>query len=171
MSAPGSIRSSRRALLAVIGVLALGACARHQPAPDPSAMATAFLARNAGAPGIHITSSGLQYRILRSGPPDGLAPKGADEVKVNYEGKLLDGEVFDSSFERGTPAVLTVRGLIPGWTQALQMMRPGDEWQLFLPPALGYVAKGAGPIPPGAVLVFRIELIGVLPAASPIGRG
>jgi len=161
----------RRRLLALCGALTLCACARPQPAPDPSAIASAFLARNAAAPGIHITASGLQYRILRSGPPGGLAPRPADEVKVNYEGKLLGGEVFDSSFERGTPAVMTVRGLIPGWTQALQMMRPGDEWQIFLPPALGYGAKGAGPIPPGAVLVFRIELIGVLPAPSPVGLG
>jgi peptidylprolyl isomerase/FKBP-type peptidyl-prolyl cis-trans isomerase FklB len=155
----------------VCAVLTLGACARPRPAPDPSAIATAFLARNAAAPGIHLTASGLQYRILRSGPADGLAPGPADEVKVNYEGKLLSGEVFDSSFERGTPAVMTVRGLIPGWTEALRMMRPGDEWQIFLPPALGYGAKGAGPIPPGAVLVFRIEVLGVLRAPSPVGLG
>ncbi|MDQ2861325.1 MAG: FKBP-type peptidyl-prolyl cis-trans isomerase [Pseudomonadota bacterium] len=158
-------------LLALICALALGACARSPvPAVDASNAGKAFLARNAAAPGVHVTKSGLQYRILRSGPPDGLRPKPADEVKVNYEGKLLDGEVFDSSYARGKPVAMTVRDLVPGWIEALQLMRPGDEWLLYVPPSLGYGEKGAGPIPPGAVLVFKLELLDVLPDASSVGR-
>ncbi|MGI8841355.1 MAG: FKBP-type peptidyl-prolyl cis-trans isomerase [Caulobacteraceae bacterium] len=159
--------------LASLCALALAACGRFSaPAPAPSAVAAgkAFLASNAAVPGVHVTKSGLQYRILRSGPPEGLRPKPADEVKVNYEGKLLDGQVFDSSYARGTPAVMTVRDVVPGWTQALELMRPGDEWLLYVPPSLGYGDKGAGPIPPGAVLVFKLELIDVLPDASSVGR-
>jgi FKBP-type peptidyl-prolyl cis-trans isomerase FklB len=128
------------------------------------------MAKNAHAAGVIVTASGLQYRILHSGPAAGLKPKPDDEVKVNYEGKLLDGEVFDSTYERGAPAVLTARGLIPGWVEALQRMRPGDEWLLYVPAKLGYGDKGAGPIPPGSVLVFKLELIDVLPSATSVGR-
>jgi peptidylprolyl isomerase/FKBP-type peptidyl-prolyl cis-trans isomerase FklB len=128
------------------------------------------LAKNASAPGVRVTASGLQYRVLRSGPVGGLRPKAADEVKVNYEGKLLDGEVFDSSFERGTPAVMGLRGVIPGWSEALQLMRPGDEWLLYVPAALGYGDRSVGPIPPGSVLVFKVDLIDVLPDAQTGGR-
>ena len=160
-----------RPLLALVCALALGACARS-PAPgaDVGGAGKAFLARNATAPGVHVTKSGLQYRILRSGPTTGLRPKPADEVKVNYEGRLLDGDVFDSSYARGKPVAMTVRDLVPGWIEALELMRPGDEWLLYVPPSLGYGDKGAGPIPPGAVLVFRLELIDVLPDAGSVGR-
>jgi peptidylprolyl isomerase/FKBP-type peptidyl-prolyl cis-trans isomerase FklB len=154
-------------VLAIAATAALAGCHRPAPAPD---MGKAFLARNAHAEGVHVTASGLQYRILRSGPPGGLRPKPADEVKVNYEGKMLDGEVFDSSYQRGTPVVMTVRELVPGWVEALQMMRPGDEWLLYLPPSLGYGDKGAGPIPPNSVLVFKLELIDVAPDPGSIGK-
>ena len=158
------------ALLAMFCALALGACARAPAAPDASAAGKAFMIKNAAVAGVHVTRSGLQYRILHAGPAAGLRPKPADEVKVNYEGKLLDGQVFDSSYARGMPVVMTLRDLVPGWIEALQLMRPGDEWQLYVPPSLGYGDKGAGPIPPGAVLVFKIELIDVLPDASSVGR-
>ncbi len=161
----------RRPALALLFALALCACARTAPAADGSAAAKAFLARNAAAPGMHVTQSGLQYRILHAGPAGGPRPKPADEVKVDYEGKLISGEVFDSSFARGAPAVMTVRDLVPGWREALQLMRPGDEWLLYVPPSLGYGDKGAGPIPPGSVLIFKLDLIGVLPDASSVGRG
>jgi len=151
--------------------LAIGACARPLVPPPDDAAAKAFLLRNASTPGVHVTPSGLQYRILRSGPADGPRPKPADEVKVDYEGKLIDGQVFDSSYERGAPAVMTVRGLVPGWVEALQLMRPGDQWMLYVPPRLGYGARDAGPIPPGSVLIFKIELLGVLPDTSSVGRG
>jgi peptidylprolyl isomerase/FKBP-type peptidyl-prolyl cis-trans isomerase FklB len=160
-------------LIAVLScALALAACAKAPPAPPPadSAAAKAFLARNAKESGVQITKSGLQYRILHSGPATGLRPKPADEVKVNYEGKLIDGQVFDSSFDRGAPAVMTVRDVVPGWQEALQLMRPGDSWMIYLPPKLGYGDAGAGPIPPGAVLVFKLDLIDVLPDASSVGK-
>jgi peptidylprolyl isomerase/FKBP-type peptidyl-prolyl cis-trans isomerase FklB len=157
--------------IAVAVGLSMSACAKAPSAPDAGAAGNAFLDKNSHAPGVVTTSSGLQYRILHSGPTAGLHPKPADEVKVDYEGKLLDGRVFDSSYERGAPAVMTVRDLVPGWREALQLMRPGDEWLLFVPAKLGYGDKGAGPIPPGAVLVFKLDLIGVAPDSSSVGQG
>lgn len=157
----------------VAAILALGLTGCGKPAPKAADVAEGktFLIRNKGEAGVITTPSGLQYRIIHSGPPDGLRPKLADEVKVNYEGKLLNGEVFDSSFDRGSPAVLQVREVIPGWQEALQLMRPGDEWLIYVPPALGYGDKPAGPIPPGSVLVFRLELLGVAPDSSSVGKG
>jgi FKBP-type peptidyl-prolyl cis-trans isomerase len=161
----------RPALIAA--ALALTACGQQAgpKAPDASADANTFLSKNAHAPGVVVTASGLQYQVLHAGPATGLEPKPADEVKVDYEGELLDGEVFDSSYQRGQPAVMTVRDLVPGWQEALQHMRPGDEWRVWLPPKLGYGDKAAGPIPPGSVLVFKLHLIDVLPDQSSIGRG
>ncbi len=170
------MRMSRRALcLALIGALALGACAKPgetaAASADAEAAGKAFLAKNGTQPGVVTTKSGLQYRVIHAGPADGLRPKPADEVKVNYEGKLIAGTVFDSSYDRGVPAVMTVRDLIPGWQEALQLMRPGDEWLIWVPAALAYGDKPAGPIPPGSVLMFRLELIGVAPDASSVGKG
>jgi peptidylprolyl isomerase/FKBP-type peptidyl-prolyl cis-trans isomerase FklB len=156
----------------VLGVLlALAACAKPEAAPDQAATGKAFLAKNAHAPGVAVTADGLQYRILHSGPASGLRPKPADEVKVDYEGKFVDGRVFDSSYERGYPAVMTVRDLTPGFREALELMRPGDEWLIYVPAKLGYGDRGAGPIPPGAVLVFKLDLIGISPDQSSIGQG
>ena len=148
----------RLAPLALIAVLAFGGCAKSTPTLDAG---RAFLAQNAKAADIHVTPSGLQYRILKSGPADGAHPGPDGEVKVNYEGKLIDGTVFDSSYTRGVPAVLAVEEVIPGWQEALQLMRPGDTWLVYLPSALAYGDNGAGPIPPGSVLVFKLELIAV----------
>ena len=162
----------RTPLIAATAVLALAACAKA-PAPtaDAAAQGKAFLASNAHVSGVITTASGLEYRVLRSGPTSGLEPKPADEVKVDYEGKLLDGQVFDSSYARGQPAVLTVRDLVPGWQEALQHMRPGDEWLIYVPPKLGYGDKGVGPIPANSVLVFKLDLIGVLPDQSSVANG
>lgn len=154
--------------LAVCAALAVAACARKESPPDPG---LAFLAVNAHAPGVHVTASGLEYKILRSGPANGPRPKPADEVKVNYEGRLLDNTVFDSSYARGAPAVMTVSELVPGWIEALQLMRPGDIWQIWTPPALGYGDHGPGPIPPNSVLMFKLELIDIAPDPTSIGRG
>lgn len=148
------------------GLSLLAACQRG---PDPKVLAAnaeagkAFLAKNAAEPGVKSLPSGLQYAVVRSGPADGVRPLPGDQIKVHYEGKLLSGEVFDSSYDRGVPAVMPLDGLIPGWVEALQLMRPGDEWRIFVPADLGYGDQGGGPIPPGATLVFRIELMGVLP--------
>ncbi len=150
-----------RNLLPLLLMACLAGCARAAPpAADPAA-AVAFLKKNAAAPGVHVTASGLQYKVITSGPASGPHPGPADEVKVNYEGKLLNGQVFDSSYARGEPAVMSVDHLIPAWTEALQLMRPGDVWMLYAPPALAYGDEGAGPIPPGSALIFKIELIAV----------
>ena len=167
----------RRALMAAAAALALAAC--HPPATSgaaqgakASAEAQAFLAKNAKKPGVHVLPDGLQFEVVRSGPATGLRPQLGDEVKVNYEGKLLGGQVFDSTYERGQPAAMPLKGLIPGWVEALQLMRPGDEWILYVPPKLGYGDKGAGGvIPPGAALIFRIELIDVLPGPGRVQQG
>ena len=159
-------------MFAVIGLaLGLVACAPHsKAAQDNLQTANSFMAANAKQPGVVTLPDGLEYKIISSGPADGVKPTAASEVKVHYEGRLLgpagkplDGEVFDSSFQRGTPADFPLQGLIPAWIEALQMMKPGDEWLLFVPPALGYGDKETGPIPANSVLVFRIRLIGVLP--------
>jgi peptidylprolyl isomerase/FKBP-type peptidyl-prolyl cis-trans isomerase FklB len=147
------------ALAALAGALALAACAR--PPAGAAEAGKAFLARNAHAEGVQVTASGLEYRVLRAGPATGARPGPEDEVKVAYEGRLLDGQVFDSSYQRGVPAVMNVGSLIPAWREALQLMRPGDAWTLWVPPTLGYGAAGAGPIPPNSVLVFKLELLDV----------
>jgi FKBP-type peptidyl-prolyl cis-trans isomerase len=158
-----------RSLVLMIATASILTACHRSPQSPPDA-GKAFLAQNAHADGVHVTRSGLQYRVLRSGPATGIRPKPADEVKVNYEGKLLDGEVFDSSYQRGVPVVMTVRELVPGWIEALQLMRPGDEWLLYVPPSLGYGDKGAGPIPPNSVLVFKLELIDVAPDPSSVQK-
>ena len=122
----------------------------------------AFLAKNAKAPGVVTTATGLQYKVTTSGPKTGPSPKLGDIVKVHYEGKLLDGTVFDSSFERGKAAIMPSDGLIPGWMEALPLMHVGDEWTLWIPASLAYGERAAGPIPPNSVLVFRLRLVGML---------
>lgn len=177
----------RRLLILAAAALTLAACQQRQsvvagsggasgPAAPTAATAESpenaeFLARNARTPGVHTLPSGLQYQILRSGPATGLHPQPGDDVKVNYEGALTNGQVFDSTYERGAPTAMPVNGLVPGWVEALQLMRPGDEWRLWLPPRLAYGDQAAGPIPPGSILVFRLELIDVLPAPERLGRG
>lgn len=158
-------------LFAVLAAcLSLGACAAG--GPDPVAKeGKAFLATNAKVPGVVSLPSGLQYKIIKSGPATGLKPGPEDEVKVHYEGKLISGQVFDSSYERGTPAALPLPALIPAWIEALQLMRPGDVWMLYVPPELGYGDAGAGDIPPNSTLIFKIELIGILPAPGRIQQG
>jgi FKBP-type peptidyl-prolyl cis-trans isomerase len=100
-----------------------------------------------------------------------MRPQKQDEVKVNYEGKLLNGKIFDSSYERGVPAAMPVDALIPAWVEALQLMRPGDEWMLYAPSNLAYGDGGQGEIPPGSTLIFRIELIAVLPGPGHTANG
>ncbi|MGC8888232.1 MAG: FKBP-type peptidyl-prolyl cis-trans isomerase [Verrucomicrobiia bacterium] len=121
-----------------------------------------FLAKNAKKEGVKTTKSGLQYQIIKSGK--GKTPKETDTVKTHYHGTLIDGTVFDSSIERNEPAIFPVNAVIPGWTEALQMMKEGDKWKLFIPAKLAYGERGAGQkIPPNSVLIFDIELLEVLP--------
>jgi len=118
-----------------------------------------FLAENGKKEGVVSLPSGLQYKILRSG--DGSSPKATDTVETNYRGTLIDGTEFDSSYKRGQPAVFPVNGVIAGWTEALQLMKVGDKWQLFIPSDLAYGERGAGPIEPYATLVFEVELLSI----------
>jgi FKBP-type peptidyl-prolyl cis-trans isomerase len=160
------------ALLCALSVAACGSSAEDKAAAAANLSAgQAFLAQNAKKEGVRTTASGLQYRVLKSGPADGRRPKPEDEIKIHYEGKLLSGEVFDSSFERGSPAAFPLGSLIPGWIEGLQLMRPGDEWELVVPPALGYGEEETGPIPGNSVLIFRIQLIDVLPSPGSVQRG
>jgi FKBP-type peptidyl-prolyl cis-trans isomerase len=118
-----------------------------------------FLAENKTKEGVVSLPSGLQYKILRSG--DGSSPKGTDTVETNYRGTLIDGTEFDSSYKRGQAAVFPVNGVIAGWTEALQLMKVGDKWQLFVPPELAYGERGAGPIGPNSTLIFDVELLSI----------
>lgn len=125
----------------------------------------AFLAENAKKPGIKVTASGLQYMVISTGT--GPLPKVTDTVKVHYRGTLLDGTEFDSSYKRNQPAVFPLNGVIKGWTEALQLMKVGSKWQVFLPSSLAYGEQGAGQvIGPNATLVFDVELLGIEKAAA-----
>ncbi len=160
-------------LVLALALVMLAACGPTKKAVDNLAAAKTFLATNAKAAGVVTLPSGLQYKIVQSGPATGQKPHKGDEVKVHYEGKLLDGKVFDSSYERGAPAAMPIDALIPAWIEALQLMRPGDVWMLYVPPELGYGEEGAGggEIPGNSLLIFKIELIGVLPGPGSVGQG
>ena len=162
-----------RILMVAAAVLALTACQKAPPAADVAAESKTYMAKVLKEPGVKVLPSGVAYKIVRTGPANGLRPALNDEVKVHYEGKLVNGKVFDSSYERGQPAAMPLKGLIPAWQEALQLMRPGDEWVLYVPPEQGYGAEGAGggEIPPNAALIFRIELIDVLPGPGRILQG
>jgi FKBP-type peptidyl-prolyl cis-trans isomerase FklB len=131
------------------------------------AAAAAFLAENAKKKDIVTTASGLQYKVVSPGA--GEAPKPTDQVTVNYRGTLLDGTEFDSSYKRGQPATFPVNGVIPGWQEALVLMKPGSKYQLFIPPKLAYDLESPPSIPPGSMLLFEVELMNVksTPAQAP----
>ena len=162
-----------RILMIVLAALSLSACHPKAQVADQSGAAKAFLAKNAKEPGVVVLPDGLQYKIVHAGPATGMKPHANDEVKVNYEGKLITGKVFDSSYERGQPAAMPLNHLIKAWQEALLMMRPGDVWILYVPPELGYGAEGAGngDIPGGAALIFKIELIDFLPGPGSVEQG
>lgn len=120
-----------------------------------------FLAENKGKEGVVTLASGLQYKILKDG--NGPKPKASDTVKCHYEGRLINGQVFDSSIRRGEPAEFPVSGVIAGWVEALQLMPEGSKWQLYIPSELAYGAHGAGQsIGPNATLIFDVELLSIL---------
>ena len=117
-----------------------------------------FLAENKTKEGVKTTASGLQYKVLTEG--EGPSPNAGDTVTVNYRGTLIDGTEFDSSYKRGEPATFPLTGVIPGWTEALQLMKKGSKWMLYIPPDLAYGERGAGNrIPPNSTLIFEVELI------------
>lgn len=121
----------------------------------------AFLAANKSKPGVKTTASGLQYQVIKEGT--GKKPGPNDQVKVHYLGTLIDGTKFDSSYDRGQPAQFALNGVIPGWTEALQLMTVGSKYKLFIPSNLAYGEKGSpGPIGPNSTLIFEVELLEIL---------
>ncbi|MDF2179181.1 FKBP-type peptidyl-prolyl cis-trans isomerase [Aliiglaciecola sp. CAU 1673] len=125
------------------------------------AQGESFLAENAKKEGVSVTDSGLQYEIIAEG--EGDSPVHSSTVRTHYHGTLIDGTVFDSSYERGEPAEFPVGGVIKGWTEALQMMKPGSKWRLYVPHNLAYGERGAGgAIGPYSTLIFDVELLEIL---------
>jgi peptidylprolyl isomerase len=128
------------------------------------AAAMKFLAENGKKAGVKTTASGLQYQVLAEGPSGGKSPSDANVVRVHYEGRLLDGQKFDSSHDRGEPIEFPLARVIPGWTEGVQLMSEGDKFRFFIPPALAYGEGGApgSPIGPNEALIFEVELIKVV---------
>ena len=125
-----------------------------KPAADSGA---AFMQQNGKRKDVVTLPSGLQYQIVKGG--SGALPSAGATYTVNYEGKLIDGTVFDSSYKRGEPLTFQLDNVIPGWQQALPMMRPGAEWMLYIPANLAYGDQGVGSIPPNSPLIFKVQLI------------
>ncbi len=123
-----------------------------------------FLTENSKKDSVKVTASGLQYKIIREGT--GIKPGINDTVVVHYRGTLLDGTEFDNSYKRGEPITFTPTGVIKGWTEALQLMKVGSKWQLFIPSDLAYGDRGSGPIEPGKTLLFDVELLDVHKAVA-----
>ncbi|MEX2544249.1 MAG: FKBP-type peptidyl-prolyl cis-trans isomerase [Phycisphaeraceae bacterium] len=137
--------------------------ARHQQRLDAFAAENrAFLEDNAERDDVHVTDTGLQYRVIEAGPDDAATPGPRAEVRVHYRGQLINDDVFADSRQEGQPAQFPVDGVIPGWTEALQRMTPGSKWELFIPAELAYGAHGRGNIPPHATLIFEIELLEIV---------
>ena len=120
----------------------------------------AFLAGNKDKPGVHVTESGLQYQVVREG--SGPKPAATDVVRVHYKGTLLDGTVFDSSYDRGQPAEFGLTQVIPGWAEGVALMPVGSKYMFWIPSDLGYGEAGGGPIPPNSMLTFEVELIEIV---------
>jgi len=137
------------------------AVARNQAA------AKDFLARNGREKGVTTTASGLEYKVILTGDRKAAAIAPTDAVTVQYRGKLLDGSEFDSTYAHGAPATFTVNGVIPGWQEALVLMKPGAKWQLFVPPELAYGASPKPGIPGGSLLIFEVELLSVKSNGAP----
>src|SRR5215468_2135234 len=129
-----------------------------------------FLEDNKKKPGVKTTASGLQYKLEKEGT--GATPKATDTVTVDYRGTLIDGTEFDSSYKRGQPATFPVNGVIKGWTEALQLMKAGAKYQLFIPASLAYGERAMGPdIGPNSTLIFEVELQDVKPPPTPVPQG
>ena len=133
----------------------------RQQAQGAIAAGKAFLEENSKKDGVTVTKSGLQYMVINKGT--GRSPKSTDKVRCHYEGTLIDGTVFDSSYRRGEPADFPLDGVIPGWTEGVQLMKEGAKYRFFIPYLLGYGERGAGSsIPPYSTLIFDVELVKVL---------
>ncbi len=153
----------RKYVAAIAGMVGFGA---SQAQDGYLAQQQAWLDANAARAEVQVTGSGLQIEMTRAG--DGASPDSNDRVTVHYEGRLIDGEKFDSSYDRGEPTTFGVNQVIPGWTEGLQLMKIGGAAKLYIPPELAYGPRGAGDvIPPNAALIFKIELIDVEPQPGP----
>ena len=150
-------------------IMALIQGARTAAAEPNHAAAAKFLADNGKQPGVVTTASGLQYKVIS--PGTGEHPKPTDQVSVNYSGKLLDGTEFDASAKHGGAAKFGVNQVIPGWQEALTLMKPGAKYQLWIPPKLAYDLDSPPMIPPGSLLVFDVELVSILPPAPAPAAG
>lgn len=150
-----STPADQQKLNAIVRSAMQSAVARNQSA------AKEFLARNAHEKGVITTPSGLEYKVLVPGDRKAPPPTLSDEVAVQYRGTLLDGTEFDSTYTRGAPMTLTLNGVIPGWQEALELMKPGAKWQLFVPPELAYGPAPQHGIPGGSLLIFEVELLSV----------
>ncbi len=138
------------------------ASAAKEAAAKNGAIGEKFLAENKGKEGVKTTASGLQYKVLKEG--SGTSPKETDSVVTHYKGTLINGTEFDSSYKRNEPATFPVNRVIKGWTEALQLMKPGAKYQLFVPAALAYGERGAGQdIGPNETLIFEVELLSIQP--------
>lgn len=152
-------------LFALLLTLLLIACSseppkpyNHQLAAENAAKGTAFLQHNATQDGVITLASGLQYKVIKAGT--GKSPALEDHVTVHYRGTTIEGREFDSSYSRGKPMIFQTNRVIPGWTEALQLMKQGAKWQLFIPENIAYGARGAGDaIGPKETLVFEVELL------------
>ena len=155
-----------RSPLFLAALLAIAAPAVSAPAlvPPETAPGPDFLNRNGAAKGVVTTTSGVQYFVVKSGPKTGPHPEPRDTVTVDYEVKLQNGQVIDSSYANGEPLTGQAGSFVPGFSEALSLMRPGDEWIVWVPPQLGYGASDTGPIPGNSVLRFRLALHSVTPA-------
>ncbi|MDX1693341.1 MAG: FKBP-type peptidyl-prolyl cis-trans isomerase, partial [Ketobacteraceae bacterium] len=137
--------------------------AQQEVASENKEKSEAFLEENKAREGVKTTESGLQYEVISSGEEGAVSPDANDKVKVHYHGTLVDGTVFDSSVDRGEPIEFAVGGVIKGWTEALQLMKKGDKWKLYIPSDLAYGERGAGPkIGPNSALIFEVELLDVI---------
>jgi len=156
-------------LFILVAVMMLAACSSSNTDSGTAPVSKAvdwktkneiWLSNNAKRSGIISTGTGLQYQILNTGNGK-RSPGPTETVIAHYEGSLINGEVFDSSYKRNKPLELPLNRVIKGWTEALQMMKPGDKWRLYVPAELGYGQRGGGPIPPSSTLIFIVELLEV----------
>ncbi|OHB83209.1 MAG: hypothetical protein A2Z38_02145 [Planctomycetes bacterium RBG_19FT_COMBO_48_8] len=134
-------------------------------AAENLAAGTAYLEANKAKEGVKVLPSGLQYKVVTEGT--GNTPTADDKVKTNYRGTLIDGTEFDSSYKRNKPAEFPVKGVIKGWTEALQLMKEGGKWELYIPANLAYGERGRPGIPANSTLIFEIELLEIVQAAAP----
>jgi FKBP-type peptidyl-prolyl cis-trans isomerase FklB len=157
----GDVKLSGEEMMAAIQAFQQRMVAEQQAALSGNLEASeTFLAQNSAKEGVVTLSSGLQYLVLTSGDAGAASPTVQDSVLAHYHGTLTDGSVFDSSVDRGEPATFGLSQVIPGWTEALQLMKVGDKWRLFIPPALAYGEASPTPaIPPNSALIFDVELL------------